>query len=993
MHALLRAENRGGAVLGAYSTSTAPRLARALADALAAPAPEGEIARPRPRVVLVVQQDPVARQTGRSPARASAEAVAAELATAAELFEVACPGDRGDRYDAADWLRDDLDGLAAALASPTPFAPEVAAPADDPRVVATSIFGRAADAEATPGISIQTAAAPAARPGRARHPETSRLPTSILVRAARVLDGADLADGRYLRRDALAPVEDAPVIALVAPCGAGKTEALRPHLQRLEARLGRPPVVLVLTHRRGLAGTSVPRLELLGTHMNSRGEVEIRAEVITRMAAVTDSAAAVLAAMRAAGITRIDALIIDESEAVVRQLRTAARQPSELAAIFSAVRELSRMADQTIIADATMSALSIEVLADLKGLTIDEMLSRTAIVHDRRMRSQLSPLRVVALETRADAILAAKALVAAGIAPHVAMGSKAAAKALAAELRDAHPELLFPLITGDHDDELGAAVLADPNAWIMKHRGSIGAVIYTPAVESGMSIEEPLNAGVPDHVVAIAEGHQTIQQVIQQASRARGAAVWHLYAPESGPSRYLDEEDLTRGMIEGQEDTHGLTKPAGGWEAGPRVPIDPELMRTDVRVRVHIDRSRVALRADLHAWLEAEGYRIEVPEVSPDDGRRREVGRALAERGEQLAEAEIAEILAADDSELSVGEAERILETGVDLERRPAARRRIIRDFYGDADEREVRWDAGRSARRQIAAFVAAEHLIRDGGVDLIEADRAADPRTALRGRARAAIVTHTVIEAFGVTPEMILGEARGEAYTGKQFSGEGIELDLSPARMAALWRRCCVRSTRDAIRLELGVDPWRQIPKAGREETIAALNAWNDGLTGVVSGKEGPTSVRPSTEPPALPERHTLARLLTAALARLGLRAASVVSWDEGSVRRRIFDLTRAREVRALARAHYERMHPASPPEVTEADIDALISAQTEQMRVLDRERVWGRATQGEVDALRRAQDRAVWAAVAAAGATRARRARASHQIAGAVEAAAADV
>lgn len=840
--------------------------------------------------------------------------------------------------------------------TPAPAAPEPPAYLVDGRAIFDALTRHTMTVAEVAGADVlDTPRGPGGEPTpRAWRPSTMRIPRRLREQFDRLVTAP--IDGRYISADALEPIEDHVFIAITSPTGSGKTHAIRRHIDRLRDSLGREPRVISVSHRRTLVAELRSRLGLGHTHLNAAGEVEITAGKIGSLAVCADSLAAVARQMKISGAT-IDLLVLDESESTLSHLHTCQRSPVERSGIFDALREIARSSTQIIAADATMSALTLDGVARLVGLSTARLLDRGALLEDRRPRAMLAPLDLVWLDKAGDAGLAAMQMARDGVAFFYHCGSKARAKALVAELRAAHPHLRWPLVSGDHDDADGRDFLADPCGWIEANRGQIGGVIYTSALESGVSIDAALDPIHGDTVIVEAGGHQTTQQLIQAASRARRAARWFVHAPTGGLASWLDESELSRALLEGREDSAaGVTK-RGGWH-GARVERDSEQFAAYVSARVHVDRSRTRLGLDLWSWLASEGYTIHHPTVDPDDIERRAIGERLAERRDQIREAEIDAVVAADDTGMSVGEAERILDS-TDIERRPAALKRTIREFYGKADRAEVAFDHDGKGRSQIARWCDLVALLRGQGDAVVKGDTGELVVSAgATERLRRAAVVWGVLEMAGVTVEDVLGITEGSRLTmtkaGEEIDTLARQLVISPDQWDRIWTWMSGRQQRDAIRLAVGCDPWRQVGDDERRALIdASKTVADEDVTACPGYVRGWDPLKKRATPRTAPEGHSLIRVIQAAAKKIGLVICTRrVRLSDDRISIPFIDLNRARMIRDLAGAHYQRQtgEPVQPRRTTAAE---FVDRHMERERILSREVAYERADQSTLDAL----------------------------------------
>lgn len=393
------------------------------------------------------------------------------------------------------------------------------------------------------------------------------------------------------------PPAVAQLVALSAPMGAGKTEAIAAAVALLLAAGVR---VVLITHRRSLGAALAERLGLPwaedaapGSDLRQQGValcidslcsgsgMQIRPEDWRGCVVVIDEAAAVLAHALTATGTAI-----------------ATRRP----AVLETLTPLLAGASQVIVADAQ---LSDPVLQALEGATEAQALliasehrpaaGRRLVVHPTRhsWRAEL----VAQLQARRRLWIAT-----------TAREGPNGAQTLALLTLQHWPTARVLVVDADTvaDEKHDASRLAgDPNGIA----GRYDVVICSPAVAAGLSVT------LRDHFAAVmvtAGGTTDPDSVAQAAARVRDGCPRHLYAPERSPGNHLitgsgdtDPAQLLRRL--GEHETATVAQLVG---AG----VDLERGTTGAwlplwaRLGAVRNGQRLAYRSTVRALLEREGY-------------------------------------------------------------------------------------------------------------------------------------------------------------------------------------------------------------------------------------------------------------------------------------------------------------------------------------------------------------------------------------------------
>jgi hypothetical protein len=490
------------------------------------------------------------------------------------------------------------------------------------------------DAESKPSTTAKVGAAAGALAGSLRaaggRPEIARLPLlpgadktgldDLLAAAGpEALDRALANTGprpvlpRLRAADAVAPAgqwlgdacplpspDQSRLVALSAPMGAGKTEAIAAVVSPLLAVGVR---VVLITHRQSLGAALADRLGLpWGEDANPESDLRQQG-----LALCIDSLCPESGLQINPGDWRGCVVVIDEVVAVLGHALNgtgtaiAKRRP----AVLETLSELLANASQVIAADAQLSdpvLKALEAAAGKPALLIGSdhkpAAGRELVVHPSRnsWRGELIN-RLKARQKLWIATTAAKP------------GSPNAAQNLALLVLQHWPEARVLVVDADTvaDENHDAAHLAgNPNGIA----GRYDVVIASPAVAAGLSVDK-----LPGHFAAVmvtAGGTTDPDSIAQAAARVRDNCPRHLFAPERSPG-----DELRMGSGDGkpaallhhlrQHETAIVAQlvAAGGdleqGTTGPWLPLWGEL------AALH-NRQRLAYRATVVALLKREGY-------------------------------------------------------------------------------------------------------------------------------------------------------------------------------------------------------------------------------------------------------------------------------------------------------------------------------------------------------------------------------------------------
>ena len=425
--------------------------------------------------------------------------------------------------------------------------------------------------------------------------------------------------GQWLRDACPIPSPDqSRLVALSAPMGAGKTEAIGAAVAPLLAVGVR---VVLITHRQSLGAALADRLGLpWGEDANPESDLRQQG-----LALCIDSLCPESGLQIKPGDWRGCVVVIDEVVAVLGHALNgtgtaiAKRRP----AVLETLSELLANASQVIAADAQLSDPVLKALeaatgkpALLIGSDHKPAAGRELVVHSSRKswRGELIN-RLKARQKLWIATTAAKP------------GSPNAAQNLALLALQHWPEARVLVVDADTvaDENHDAAHLAgNPNGIA----GRYDVVIASPAVAAGLSVDK-----LPGHFAAVmvtAGGTTDPDSIAQAAARVRDNCPRHLFAPECSPG-----DELRIGSSDGnpaallhhlrQHETAIVAQlmAAGGdleqGTTGPWLPLWGEL------AALH-NRQRLAYRATVVALLKREGYAA--TDADPLDADRLAAGEA-----------------------------------------------------------------------------------------------------------------------------------------------------------------------------------------------------------------------------------------------------------------------------------------------------------------------------------------------------------------------------
>jgi hypothetical protein len=393
---------------------------------------------------------------------------------------------------------------------------------------------------------------------------------------------------------------DAPLVALAAPMGAGKTEAMAAALAPL---LHAGVRIVLITHRRSLGAALAKRLGLPWADEAKPGEDLRQTGIALCIDSLHPNSRLQFRASDWAGAV----VVIDEAAQVLSHALqgkgTAIAQ--HRAPVLAELGELLANASQVIAADAQLSAPVLEALeaatcnrALLIGSDHQPANGRLLVEHTK---ASWRLALIDHLQRRQRLWIATTAQQA---------GAPTSAQNLAALALEHWPEARTLVVDSqtvadpNHD---AAKLAADPNSIA----GRYDVIACTPAVAAGLSVDR-----LPGHFAAVfcwAGGTTDPSAVAQAAARVRHDCPRHLWAPAISPGGALrigsgstDPAQLLSTLQQHEAIAIAQLLAAGGWAptsntGGPWLALWGELA-------AHQNRQRLAFRATVLGLLEREGY-------------------------------------------------------------------------------------------------------------------------------------------------------------------------------------------------------------------------------------------------------------------------------------------------------------------------------------------------------------------------------------------------
>lgn len=654
--------------------------------------------------------------------------------------------------------------------------------------------------------------------------------------------------------------EDARLVALSAPMGAGKTEAIAAALAPLLAVGVR---VVLISHRRSLGAALADRLGLPWGEDAAPGS-DLRQQ---GLALCIDSLCPGSGLQIRPGDWRGCVVVIDEAAAVLAHALTgtgtaiATRRP----AVLETLAALLAGASQVIAADAQLSDPVLEALEAATG-------ARALLIASEHRPAAGRPLVVHPSRDswRAELVALLQARRPLWIATTAREGDNGA-QSLALLAMEHWPDARVLVVDANTvaDDLHDAARLAgDPDGIASRY----DVVAASPAVAAGLSVT------LRDHFAAVmvaAGGTTDPDAVAQAAARVRDDCPRHLFTPEQSPGAQLrtgsgdtDPAQLLRRLGEHEAATVAQLLAAGGWN--PERNDSGPWLRLWAQLGAIRNRQRLAYRATVRGLLEREGY--DATEAAPLAGPAVAVAEAAAAALEAIA----AEAQAADDAAVIAAEpltAAEARELARKRKRTPAERAQLARHRIAEA------WGLGATAPTTAILEADRQGLSRQARMGWILGSLEARQLVAKHDQATAATLApdgrawapDLCRETIG--PKITAADALGlPAWLARSDSSDGSEPAawFTAADPALLQLQATATAHGASLRQVLGVSPG----KRGITTLRQLLALAGHRLEAKRSRADGARAWRYRVVAEALPDGADQARLLAAWRDQLGRSA-----------------------------------------------------------------------------------------------------------------------
>ena len=507
------------------------------------------------------------------------------------------------------------------------------------------------------------------------------------------------------------------ILLVRAPMGSGKTErVLVPFITKSRAE-GRHP--LAVCHRRSLTAQLATRAGIAEYRDLSPGE----ADTVSALAVCLNS---IINPLYAGIVDRTRAVAVDEASQTLRALATGT--VDRRAAVAERLEQVLRDAGQVVLLDAGIDQITLDFAAKVAA-------GRPVVLATVQPEPLDVTLHVATREGGRNEIVGRiHAELAAGGKVIVATDNATEAERVAAAIRAQHPDAPLLLITGEDTAEPAVrAFLERPDEEIGRYR----AVIYSPAISSGVSITAPGFAAF-----GLFFGIVPPLEALQQVRRYRPATEIHVAIEPTTGERETRPAELARGALDASRVQY-----ENGKLVQHLLPIDK--LRVKVMADENGQRNRYALA--MLAFAEAEGLKV----CGLGETGARTVGGILRKCAMAQVKAErTARVLAAPD--IDDTEAERIRRAAGRTRAESASLHRYdLRDGLGIAepaaiDVADVEFYAdGRGARRVKNYLEVA--LMDDAEAAAIDAEQAERPVTLRRNTQARRTTFKTLADAIGI--------------------------------------------------------------------------------------------------------------------------------------------------------------------------------------------------------------------------------------------------
>ncbi|TXG87845.1 MAG: hypothetical protein E6R10_07215 [Rhodocyclaceae bacterium] len=579
------------------------------------------------------------------------------------------------------------------------------------------------------------------------------------------------------------------ILLVRAPMGSGKTEnVLVPFIAQARAE-GRHP--LAVCHRRSLTAQLAARAGIKEYRDMAPGE----ADTVSALAVCLNS---IINPLFAGIVDRTRAVAVDEASQTLRALATGT--VDRRAAVAERLEQVLRDAGQVVLLDAGIDQITLDYAAKVAA-------GRPVILATVKPEPLDVTLHVATREGgRNEVVGRIHAELAAGGKVIVATDSAAEAERVAASIASRHPDAATLLITSEDTGEPAVrAFLERPDEEAPKYR----AIVYSPAISSGVSITAPGFAAF-----GMFFGIIPPMEVLQQVRRYRPAKdVFISIEPETG-ERETRPAELARAALDASRVQYENSK-----LVQHLLPIDR--LRVKVQADENAQRNRYALA--LLAFAEAEGLRVCSMDATEARGHG---GAARKEAAAQVKAERVARVLAAPD--IDDTEAERVRRAAGRTRAESASlHRHDLRDGLGIAEPTAIDagdvefYDDGRGARMVKSYLEVA--LLDDAEAAAIDDAQADRPVTMRRNVQTRRMVFAALAEALGI--DLTTGAGEWDAKAAQAAIDA-----LHPHRRAMLAIgltlperevRYPVRWVNDALG-RLGLDVRDSQPRAGTHDPLS---------------------------------------------------------------------------------------------------------------------------------------------------------------------------
>jgi hypothetical protein len=406
--------------------------------------------------------------------------------------------------------------------------------------------------------------------------------------------------GRWLGEACpIASPERAPLVALAAGMGAGKTEAIAAAVARALAE-GRP--VVLIGHRVSLVSALAERLGIPFADDAAPGSDHR----LQGLALCIDSLRPGSAVRFRASDWRGALVVIDEAAQVLRHAlySDATAVADHRPEVLEQLQQLLSTAAQVLIADAQLSTPVLEAFEVATGRRALLIGSEHQPAAGRQLINH--PSRDSWRHELVTQLQAHRRLWIATTAKDKRNGSKALERLARKHWRGCRV-LRVDAETTDDQNHDASRLAADPNGIAGAH----DVVICTPAVAAGLSVT------LRDHfaaVLVIAGGTTDPEGVAQAAARVRDDCPRHLYAPERAPGGALR---IGCGSFEVPELLHHQARHGAAILAQLAGSLDLETHRIGPWLPLWLELAAISNRQDaaygatVRGLLEREGYQLQ----------------------------------------------------------------------------------------------------------------------------------------------------------------------------------------------------------------------------------------------------------------------------------------------------------------------------------------------------------------------------------------------